>query len=47
MEVHKLEVVRGGSHSAGKCEISRKNKNKLGAAPGVRAAKSSEFTERE
>ena len=30
--------VRGGSHSAGRCSISKKSRG----APGVRAAKSSE-----
>ena len=35
--------VRGGSHSAGRCGISKKCRDAAGrAAPGVRAAKSSE-----
>ena len=35
--------VRGGSHSAGRCGISKKSRNAAGrVAPGVRAAKSSE-----
>ena len=33
--------VRGGSHSAGRCGISKKIRNAAGrAVPGVRAAKS-------
>ena len=36
--------VRGGSHSAGRCRISKKAGR---AAPGVRAAKSSESTKGE
>ena len=40
--------VRGGSYSAGSCEISKKSRNAAGrAAPGVRAAKSSESREGE
>ena len=35
--------ARGGSHSVGRCGISRRNKDAAGgAALGVRAAKSSE-----
>ena len=35
--------VRGGCHSAGRCEISRRSRDAAGrAASGVRAARSSE-----
>ena len=35
--------VRGGSHSAGRCGIPKESRDAAGrAAPGVRAAKSSE-----
>ena len=36
--------VRGGSHTAGRCRISKKSGRE---APGVRAAKSSKSTEGE
>ena len=40
--------LRGGSHSAGRCGISKKSSDAAGrAAPGVRAAKSYEFREAE
>ena len=40
--------VRGGSHSAGRCSISKKSRGAAGrAAPGVRAAKSSESSKGE
>ena len=39
---------RGGNHSAGRCGISKKRRNAAGrAAPGVRAAKSSDSRKRE
>ena len=39
---------RGGSHSAGRCEIFRESRNAVGrTAPGVRAAKSSESKKEE
>ena len=40
--------VRGGSHSAGRCGISKKSRDAAGrAAPEVRAAKSSESSKGE
>ena len=40
--------VRGGSHSAGRCGISKKSRNATGrTAPGVRSAKSSDSRKEE